>query len=265
MARRSELPGLLIGLILVVFLAVPVVAQNAAPPSLQDQLRAQYNLSKVHEDGSVDPGTVLVVQLAGIKGEPLDAALAPAVYKDGVLHPPSRVSGLVPSLIQASDPDSGTSGKESRPFPVGDKVYVYKLDVNVKKDRILFHTVECGSCNGVDQTSAYKAAVSFQFAKGYLGTASVPDVEDTIAKVFAIDNSPQGGEAQQAPTQPEQPSAQPQAPPQPPPVIQVGQSIDDVVATQGQPEKIVDLGMKKIYVYKDLKITFTNGKVSDVQ
>jgi hypothetical protein len=33
----------------------------------------------------------------------------------------------------------------------------------------------------------------------------------------------------------------------------------------GAPSRIVDLGPKKIYVYKDLKVTFKGGKVSDVQ
>jgi hypothetical protein len=33
----------------------------------------------------------------------------------------------------------------------------------------------------------------------------------------------------------------------------------------GKPDKVIDLGAKKIYVYKDLKITFMDGKVSDVQ
>jgi hypothetical protein len=33
----------------------------------------------------------------------------------------------------------------------------------------------------------------------------------------------------------------------------------------GQPQKTVNLGPKQIYVYKDLKITFVNGKVADVQ
>jgi hypothetical protein len=41
--------------------------------------------------------------------------------------------------------------------------------------------------------------------------------------------------------------------------------VDDVKAIQGEPEKVVDLGSKKIYVYKDLKITFLDGKVSDIQ
>jgi hypothetical protein len=56
------------------------------------------------------------------------------------------------------------------------------------------------------------------------------------------------------------------APSPPGPVtISLGQSIAEVEAINGKPDKIIDLGAKKIYVYKDLKITFTDGKVSDVQ
>lgn len=50
-----------------------------------------------------------------------------------------------------------------------------------------------------------------------------------------------------------------------PPTLSLGLSIDDVKSIQGEPQKIVDLGSRKIYVYKDLKITFTNGKVTDIQ
>jgi hypothetical protein len=50
-----------------------------------------------------------------------------------------------------------------------------------------------------------------------------------------------------------------------PPTLSLGLSIDEVRAIQGEPEKIVDLGSKRIYVYKDLKITFIDGRVSDIQ
>jgi hypothetical protein len=50
-----------------------------------------------------------------------------------------------------------------------------------------------------------------------------------------------------------------------PVTISLGQSIADVESMNGKPDKIIDLGAKKIYMYKDLKITFTDGKVSDVQ
>jgi hypothetical protein len=38
-----------------------------------------------------------------------------------------------------------------------------------------------------------------------------------------------------------------------------------VIAAFGQPDKIVNLGAKKLYIYKDMKVTFVGGKVSDVQ
>jgi hypothetical protein len=50
-----------------------------------------------------------------------------------------------------------------------------------------------------------------------------------------------------------------------PVTISLGQTIAEVEAINGKPDKVVDLGAKKIYMYKDMKITFTDGKVSDVQ
>jgi hypothetical protein len=47
--------------------------------------------------------------------------------------------------------------------------------------------------------------------------------------------------------------------------IAIGQAIDQVTASMGQPKRIIDLGAKKIYVYNDMKITFKAGKVSDVE
>ena len=45
--------------------------------------------------------------------------------------------------------------------------------------------------------------------------------------------------------------------------VYVGQTIDDVIATLGKPDLIVDLGSRVIYVYKDRKIIFANGRVTD--
>jgi hypothetical protein len=56
----------------------------------------------------------------------------------------------------------------------------------------------------------------------------------------------------------------PGAPAGQPGTIALGQTPDQVVAIMGQPTNIVDLGAKKIYVYPNLKITFNNGQVSDV-
>jgi len=47
--------------------------------------------------------------------------------------------------------------------------------------------------------------------------------------------------------------------------VSVGQSIDEVIAALGQPTDVLKNGNKQIYVYKDFKVTFKNGKVSDVR
>jgi hypothetical protein len=276
-AMKKENGGsiLLTALIIVGIIAAGTgMAQNAAPPSLKDQLEAQYTLTKTaFSSGQLtitQPGTVLVIQQAGIEGVPPGSlTMAPAICKDGVLKPPSKKAKWAGGIMRgASNPFSKSSGvSDSRDLAVGEKVYVSKLDVNVNKDTIGFRIIECDSCNGVTQPSSNKGEVIFEFTKGSLANPSVTDIEDTIAKVFTVDNSAQATQAQQAPAQPEQPAAQQQTPAQPPAPaqIQLGQTTDEVVKALGQPEKIVDLGPKKIYVYKDLKITFTNGKVSDVQ
>jgi hypothetical protein len=50
-----------------------------------------------------------------------------------------------------------------------------------------------------------------------------------------------------------------------PATVTRGQTIDQVVAILGQPNTKLNGEQKTIYVYKDLKITFVDGKVSDVQ
>lgn len=49
-----------------------------------------------------------------------------------------------------------------------------------------------------------------------------------------------------------------------PPVVNLGMTVDQVVSIQGQPKMVADKGSQKIYIYERLKITFTDGKVSDM-
>jgi hypothetical protein len=244
-----------------------VGAQNNSQPSLEDQLKTQYKITKFSWDSSgvvvIDPETVLVVQKGGILGvPPANLTLGTAVYKDGELHPPSTGQRMF-------------LGNVTRLLDVGEKVYVAKTEVNLKKDRISFTIVECDSCNGANQPSSYKAIVAFDYPKGYLSSADPGQVEDVIDQVLSPDKggsdnsqqdqsgeqqAPPPAQAQAAPAQPP-----PQAPAAQPETIQAGQTPDQVKAILGEPDKIVSLGSKTIFVYKDLKVTFVNGKVTDAE
>ena len=61
---------------------------------------------------------------------------------------------------------------------------------------------------------------------------------------------------------PPPPADQAQAPPK---TVSLGETKDNVVADFGQPTKVAKVGTKEIYFYKDIKVTFVGGKVTDVQ
>jgi hypothetical protein len=228
-----------------------VFSQDVSGTALADQLKGQYKLAKRGFDSGgntiTDSGTVLVLKKGGILGVPPAVTMIPtSTFKDGELHSPSAGARMF-------------SGNDTRLLTVGEKIFVTRIDVHPKNDKIMMTIVECDSCNGVQQASSYKAAVIFQFPKDYLSKADVTQIKDVISLVLAPDTT-----EQQQQVQPQEQQAPDQSAPTPQ-TIQLGQTLDQVRAALGQPEKIVDLGQKQIYVYKDLKITFVSGKVADVQ
>lgn len=55
-------------------------------------------------------------------------------------------------------------------------------------------------------------------------------------------------------------------PPPDPPCIELGQTVDQVQSVLNeQPKTIVKLKDKQVYVFTDMKITFVNGRVADVE
>jgi hypothetical protein len=97
-------------------------------------------------------------------------------------------------------------------------------------------------------------------------TNGAADVDQQLSEADKVDQA-----AVQAPVGGMDAASAPPAPIAPPPApaatinIAVGQTIDQVTASLGAPLTIIDLGAKKIYKYKDMKITFRAGKVSDVE
>ncbi|MGC2059419.1 MAG: hypothetical protein WA653_14245 [Candidatus Sulfotelmatobacter sp.] len=270
--------GRVSGLVLVAAAIFPcAIASAQAPVSLQEQLTAQYKLVKMGSDTSgysvVEKGTLLAIQKGGILAVPYgDQNVLSNKYENGSIHAPGGLSLMGRKSIM------GKFGKEQTThlFAVGDKVYPMKIDVNVAKDAVILEIVACDTCNKTDPPTYNKANVIFQFPKGSLANGSAGGVEDMIGQVLTISNddaqqdqgggqqgADQGGGQQAAGgqdqgQQAQQPAAEPQS-------IEKGMTPDQVEAAMGQPDKKVNLGSKQIYVYKDLKVTFLNGKVSDVQ
>ena len=277
MRQKIKIPFLVAALIVVGTAPCLVVAQDLPAVPLEDRLKAQYTLVKMgwNSGGAaiVEEGTVLVIKKNGILSVPYGDQPVVTKYQDGT------VRSLSASMVGARGGVVGKVGKQqtTRLFQVGERVYPSRIAVNLPKDQVTIGVVSCDACNNVSPTTFYKADVVFQFPQGTLATTSRSQVEDTIAELLSIDDTPSdqgggqggngngnananderrgqggsGGQAQQQAPEPQQ--------------IEKGETPDQVKAVLGQPDKIVNFGSKQIFIYKDLKVTFLNGKVSDVQ
>jgi len=277
MSRKTV--ALIAGILLVVSSVFFVSLAGAQAPSLQEQLAAQYKIVKMGSDTSgysvVEKGTLLAIQKGGILSVPYgDQNVLSNKYENGTIKGPNSLGLMGRKSIM------GKFGKEQTThlFATGDKVYPMKIDVNVAKDTVTMEIVACDTCNKTDPPTYNKANVVFQFPKGSLANAQAGPVEDTIGQVLSISNDDsqqaggdqggqqqggdQGGQAAQAQDQPPAQQQQAQADPV---SIEKGMTVDQVEAAMGKPEKKVTLGNKVIYYYKDMKVIFLSGKVSDVQ
>lgn len=265
--------------ILAVFVLTCAPGLQAQAPTLQEQLAAQYKVAKIGSDTSgysvVEAGTLLAIQKGGILAVPYgDSGVLASKYEGGSVHGPSGMSLLGRKSVM------GRFGKEltTHLFAVGDKVYPTKIDVNPTKDTVTMSIVACDSCNKTDPPTYNKALVIFQFPRGSIAKAGAGEVEDVIGQLLSVSdsqdegggNDQQGGNDQGGGNNGNaggnggggQDQQQQQAEPQ---TIEKGMTTDQVQQALGKPEKIVNLGAKQLYIYKDMKVTFIGGKVVDVQ
>ena len=276
-------------LVVATFIVTVILASMAAAqaPTLQEQLIAQYKLVKMGSDTSgysvIDKGTLLEIKKGGILGVPYGDNNVPSChYENGSVKGPSGLALAGRKSIM------GKFGKEvsTHLFASGDKVYPTKVDVNVVKDTVTLGVVACDTCNKTDPPTYNKALVVFQFPKGSLANANAGSVEDTIGQLLAVtdesQDQAQGGQDQGQQDQGQQgqqgaqggggqgggaqagggQQAQPQAEPA---EIKLGMTMGEVETALGKPDRKANLGTKQIYYYKDMKVTFKDGKVSDVQ
>lgn len=275
--------------VMVAMMVFPTGA-GAQAVSLQEQLAAQYRLAQIGADSSgwsvAQEGTLLVIQKGGIVGIPYNNMIVvPVIYENG------NVRSISPQAAHTKDaidkickwfptkcptiPDPISGETTSTLFKVGDRVYPTRIDVNVNNDKVTMGLVACDACNKTNPPTANKAQVVFQFAKGSLAKTSAGDVEDTIGQLLSIatdDQRADGGHQEQQGTQPGQDQQQviaqrprPTLRDSPPSIELKGMTPDQVEAALGTPEKKITLETKQIYVYKDMKVIFLNGQVSDVE
>lgn len=181
------------------------------------------------------PGTVFVIKKDGISGDmSSDSTFLTNKIQDGQVK---QAKGILASI---------QNKKTSRTFNPDQRVYLFK--VMVMENDILFYIITCETSGaniaGSTQQIRYKSLLDFQFPKNYLASADFNNIKGEIEAVLEPEKAVKAAE---------------------PKKIEIGQSTKEVEEIMGKPEKIINLGPKTVYVYKDMKVVFVNGKLTDVQ
>jgi hypothetical protein len=274
------------------FLSIGLAAQAGDPATLiQQKLVSQINLTKSTADRSdiVTAGDIVVLQKDGLMMCSTASAYAYSnTYDNGVLtaNQKNRAKDAVKSYTKAfglskigigggaSASDSANNGCPSRKFVTGEKFWI--TGITAQKDGILVSTFSDPFPDPSGNQVRYFGEIKFPFAKGH-----VPPVDDfvkTVSEVITVQPAENQGNQENQGDQGGQPAAAPEAPAPvqeiapppppadtPPPTIALRQTKDEVIAVMGQPMRIAKLGVKEIFYYKDMKVTFTNGKVSNIE
>ena len=156
------------------------------------------------------------------------------------------------------------ASKGGKECPKGDLVSISLQDVqdmqNHMRETIGQGMQELQAKSGTGGLPAAPAAAKAAPVKSAMAAEAPPP--DTNVQAELAQESKEADQAEKEAGETPAPIAAPAAPPA---EIALGQTVDQVEAALGQPKTKVNAGPKKIYVYDNMKITFKDGKVSDIQ
>ena len=242
-------------------------ASDKASVGVVEALEKKYVITQTTSDAAqiTKDGTTMSMKCAGVYSVPSSMVMKPDnKVVDGKVQAPGGLAKYTMTTMGA------------HVLQTGDRVYITKIEGKTELTgdliKLTLMTVDALDVSGSGAKKKYDAVVSFKFKKGYLDEAPPEQVEQTIESVLAPEEAAAPAAAA-APPQPPAHAAAPlpaaapvaAAPAGPPPTISVGESSTEVLQAMGMPLQMVDLGKKKTYVYKNMKIVFVNDKVSDVQ
>lgn len=234
---KTAIAGWMFACPLVLALGIGATANASDHSALKEALEAKYQLTKMGIDRVriTKPGTVFVIQKDGISGDlSTDMTLLNNKIQDGQI---AQAGGFFAAMQDK---------KTSRDLKVNDKVYLFSIFVKSDQVQFLVITRDTYDVNlrGSTRQTRYMALLSFELGKEFLDSANADAVEKAIEAVITPESEVKAASTKS---------------------VDLGQTPAEVEAALGAPGKIINLGSKMIYVYKDMKIVFVDGKVSDVQ
>lgn len=227
---------------------VPSAAdENDWKKSLERGLETLYQKSKMtlfDHNSVAQPGGIFVVRADGIRAEAaIQSGVVLTRVRGGRILGESASGNIVTSIM------SGRIREEARILEKGARMYVTNVTIysrttsEVTLDLLTVETTPIID-QGRTRQMRYKSRLVFEVPRHLLESMSAGDVKGLIDPFLIAESE---ASATQTKT------------------VEMGQTTEQVESILGKPEKIIKLGEKTIFVYKDMKVVFADGKVSDVQ
>jgi hypothetical protein len=242
------------------------------PAAIQQQLYMQFKLTTTTADRSdiVTGGDVVVIHKPGLLMYAVASPMPPSnTYKNGRIGQGWGGFGKDLAITMAAPGGATSADYPHRTFVPEEECWV--TGIQVQRDGVLFQLYS----DPYDDIRYYaNLKIPFPNKKEVPSVDAVAQLVAEVLTVVPMDN--RGDRSAQAPAPAPavapapvapMPEIAPPPPPAdaPPPTIALGQTKSQVTAAFGQPVRMAKLGVKEIYYYKDMKVTFTNGKVSNVE
>ncbi|HEY6871648.1 MAG TPA: hypothetical protein VI298_02855 [Geobacteraceae bacterium] len=149
----------------------------------------------------------------------------------------------------------------------GERLHLYGVGTGDDYVQLDLYTVATYVLSGMRGPTPLQASVRFQYDGGLAGV-STRQLLDDIGEWLAAEGEPHPAAGESRPAAEQRPAA---VPAEPLPAgratgtVRLGQTREEVTAILGPPEKQVLLGAKTIFIYRDLKVVFVDGKVVDAE
>lgn len=217
-----------IGVLLVVQL-IPAVARGVTPAALRADIESRYRLTLVDRLGFLkESGSVLIVRKEGLRAD-----------RPGAFNRPNLIRGG--EVVEVGGGTLPLGGGLDGRLKVGERLRLHGVRVDEGGLELDLATVKGYAVTGSRAPIPLQAIVRFRYDAG-LASLTGRQVLDDVEAWLASENAVRAART-----------------------VRQGQSMEEVAAILGEPEKKVVLDSKTVFIYSDMRLIFRDGRLADLE
>jgi hypothetical protein len=220
----------------------------ATPDGAASAVKARYRITTPSFlGGFTEIGSILTPRREGLRANRPSKVFMPNVVKN---HQITEVGGG----------DLPLGNAHSGALKPGERLHLYGVRTGNDYVQLDLYTVATYVVTGTRGPTPLQASIRFQYDGGLAGVTTqqlLDDINEWLAEA--------GEPRPAAELRPAAISTEPRPTVKTTSTIRIGQTQEEVTAILGPPEKQILLGAKVIFVYRDVKVIFMDGKVADAE